>query len=205
MGSQPGAVTLGDVNGDDRLDIAVANAGTDAVEVLLNVGNAAFGPAISYPMGADTGPLGMAVADVNGDGQPDLLTANHTGSVGVRLNSGGGQFGPVATYPVGAAPVGLVVGDVNNDGLPDVVTAGFGSDQLSVLLGTDAGLFGPMTNYATGPGSGPISGAIGDVDGDGAPDLVSANFNAGTAGVFAFRKRLPNASSQTSGWLVEQH
>ncbi|MFC6225842.1 FG-GAP-like repeat-containing protein [Hymenobacter artigasi] len=197
-GSQPEAVALGDVNGDGRPDLAVASLGTDAVQVLLNLGNGLFGSPTSYGMGVGTGPLGVAVADVNGDGQPDLLTANHAGSVGVRLNSGG-QFGPVTTYPVGAAPVGMAVGDVNNDGLADVVTAGFGSDQLSVLLGTGAGLFGPVTNYATGPGSSPISVAIGDVNGDGAPDLVSANFNAGTAGVFLSQAPVLNLTGPVSG------
>jgi len=199
VGSQPEAVALGDVNGDGRPDMAVANAGTDAVDVLLNLGGGAFGPATSYGMGAGTGPLGMAVSDVNGDGQPDLLTANTGGSVGVRLNAGGGQFGPAAAYPVGAAPVGIAVGDVNNDGLPDVVTAGFGSDQLSVLLGAGAGLFGQVTNYATGLGSSPISVAIGDVDGDGAPDLVSANFNTGTAGVFLSQAPILPLTGPASG------
>lgn len=198
-GSQPEAVALGDVNGDGRPDMAVASVGTDAVQVLLNLGNGAFGAATSYAMGAGTGPLGMAVADVNGDGLPDLLTANHVGSVGVRLNSGSGQFGPAATYPVGASPVGLAVGDVNNDGFPDVVTAGFGSDQLSVLLGAGAGLFGQVTNYASGPGSSPISVAIGDVDGGGAPDLVSANFSAGTAGVFLSESPVLKLAGPVSG------
>ena len=199
LGSQPEAVALGDVNGDGRPDIAVANGGLDAVQLLLNLGNGTFGTATNHAMGTGTGPLGIAVADMNGDGLPDLLTANHNGSVGVRLNSGGGQFGPVASYSVSAYPVSLSVGDVNNDGWPDVVTAGFGSDQLSVLLGAGGGLFGSATNYATGAGSSPISVAIGDVNGDGATDLVSANFNAGTAGVFLSQAPVLTLTGPMSG------
>ena len=197
-GSSPEALAMGDVNGDGYPDLATANAGNSTVGLLLGQGNGTFGPATSYALGLMAGPLGIALADLNNDGRLDVATANNSGSVSICLNTGGG-LGPASTYPVAGHPVGLALGDVNNDGLPDVVAAGFGGDVLSVLPGTGAGAFGTVQQYPTGPGSGPISTAIGDVNGDGAPDLVSANFNAFTAGVFLSQAPILNLTGPPSG------
>ena len=180
-GGGPRSVALGDVNGDGRPDLITANSGTNTASVLLGTGAGAFGPPTDYPTGA--GPVGVALGDVNGDGRPDLVTANYNvNTVSVRLNTGAGAFGPKADYPTGAEPRSVALGDVNGDGRPDLVTANTNDSAgllgtVSVLLGTGAGAFGPKADYPTGDR--PYRVALGDVNGDGRLDLVTANFGNG--------------------------
>ncbi len=136
----------------------------------------------------------VAVADLNGDGKPDIVTCfstvagppPHPGFVAVYLQdpASPGTFLPAVTYSVGNDPVSVAIGDLNGDGKPDIVTAntitatsGAGSSNVSVLLQdpTGTGHFLPATNYATGQA--PTSVAIGDLNGDGRPDLAVADLS----------------------------
>jgi hypothetical protein len=75
------------------------------------------------------------VADVDGDGFPDLVTANaDSDSVSVLLGQGDGTFQPEQRFAVGRDPWAVVVADLNGDGVPDLVTANLGSASVSVLL-----------------------------------------------------------------------
>jgi hypothetical protein len=73
-GQKPASVTVADVNGDGRLDLAVANASGRTVSVLLGNGNGTFQAARSFATGM--GPYSVSVGDLNGDGRIDLATAN---------------------------------------------------------------------------------------------------------------------------------
>ncbi|MFE7352013.1 FG-GAP-like repeat-containing protein, partial [Streptomyces sp. NPDC057543] len=119
-------------------------------------------------------PEGVAVGDFNGDGFPDIVTANtNADSASVLLNNGDGTFATKTDYPTGSVPTSVAVGDFNGDGFPDIVTSNLGVSTVSVLLNNGDGTFGAKTDYPTG--SGPVAVAVGDFDGDGAPDLVTAN------------------------------
>ncbi len=133
----------------------------------------------------------VAVADVNGDGKPDLLVANFCaaapcqgdGIVGVLLGNGDGTFQPVIIYDSGGQnAISIAVADVNNDGRPDVVVTHncFTCDAgaVGVLLGNGDGTFQATVNYASG-GLSPSSVAVGDVNGDGKPDLLVGNAYVG--------------------------
>src|SRR5262249_3465936 len=75
-GGGPAAVAVGDFNADGRPDFVVANSVDGTVSVLLNNGDGTFGPAVNYPVGTNSGstPTAVAVADLNGDGRPDIIT-----------------------------------------------------------------------------------------------------------------------------------
>jgi len=124
----------------------------------------------------------VAVADVNGDGTPDLIvTHGQNNSVGVLLGNGNGTFQSQTTFATGSSPFTMAVGDVNGDGRPDLVVANAGSDTVSVLLGNGNGTFQSQSIIATG--SNPLGVAVADVNGDGKPDLIVNNANNNVVGV----------------------
>nr|GFC94203.1 hypothetical protein [Tanacetum cinerariifolium] len=93
------------------------------VGVLLGMGAGAFGSLATFSTGTGNQPFGITVADVNGDGKLDLLTANLTSdNAGVLLGNGNGTFQTAVTYSAGAgsAPHSIVAADVNGDGKPDL-------------------------------------------------------------------------------------
>src|SRR5437870_2988509 len=90
-GISPRFVALGDLNGDGRLDLAVANVSSDSVSVLLGNGDGSFAAKVDYATAA--GPYSVALGDLNGDGRLDLAVANvSSGSVIVLLGNGDGSF-----------------------------------------------------------------------------------------------------------------
>jgi hypothetical protein len=168
----PKSSAIGDLNGDGRLDIAIASSGWNAVVVRLATGGGGFGPYASYFVGTD--PQSVAIGDVNGDGTPDLVAANYSSNnVSVLLGTGAGSFGPHSKFNVGVKPSSVGIGDLNGDGNRDIVTANSNDNTISVLLGTGAGSFGPQTTYSVG--AWPRSVAIGYVNADGILDIVTAN------------------------------
>ena len=180
--TEPGALALMDVNGDGRTDIVAADTKFYSVSVLLaSSTGTGFQPAIVYSVGIGSYPYGLQVADVNGDNRPDILTANYNSDkVGVLLNAGAGIFQPPVQYslgPVNSAAQDLAVADVNGDTKLDLITANNGSNSAGVLLGNGNGTFQPVvvvraSNFATGATISPNAVAVGDLTGDGKPDLA---------------------------------
>jgi hypothetical protein len=182
----PAAVVAVDLNSDGQLDLLTANLYSSTVSVLLGTGMGRFGGPTLTSTGAGSYPISLAVADVNGDGHPDVLTANlYSSTVGVLLGTGTGALATRTDYSTGATsnPNCLVVADVNGDGYPDVLTANAGSHSVGVLLGTGTGSFGAVATYATGSAYQPVSLAVADVNGDGYPDVLTANSTADAVGV----------------------
>jgi hypothetical protein len=173
-----------DVSGDGQPDIVAADTYTNAVRVLLGSRSGTFAPPIAYATGTSSYAGGLAVADVNADGQLDVLTVdNRNFAVQILLGKGAGTFATATRYSTGpdSWPTSLSIGDVNADGKLDLVTANsnfFGTEGTAgVLLGSGDGTFAPVITYPTGPTSAPTSIALTDVTGDGKLDIVTANNN----------------------------
>ncbi|HLJ39653.1 MAG TPA: VCBS repeat-containing protein [Steroidobacteraceae bacterium] len=180
------------------------NNGAVYVFVETSASPVTFAAPLTFPAGAQ--PQAVRIADVDGDGLPDIVVANFgpgadgTGMAGVSVllqdKTNPGHFLAPVTYPTAQGPVDLAVGDLNGDGRPDLVVASLGpfpTGAISVLLqsSTTAGTFGAATAYQ-GFGQ-PLSVAIGDLNGDGHPDIAVADGtsaivllqNAATPGTFA--------------------
>ncbi len=163
--------TVGDFNGDGRLDLAVANYTLDTVSVLWGTAAGNFGAATTYSVGA--GPDALAVGDFNGDGRLDLAVANFTGgTVSVLLSTTTGSFAPQITNQTATVknPTGLVAGDFNGDGRLDVVVSGLYA-AATLLPGGGDGSFSPPTGAADSYQLW-SSVAAGDFNRDGKLDVV---------------------------------
>ena len=202
-GGDGGAIAVADVNGDGKLDIIAANencssSGSSCAGVLLGNGDGTFQSVVPYDSGGFSA-WDVAVADVNGDGKPDIVVAhmydsstefNVPGAVGVLLGNGDGTFEPAVTYsPGGYLTSSIVVGDFNGDGKPDLVVANQCAQfcefvntegSLAVLLGNGDGTFQPPVSYDPGA-LGTTFVMVADLNGDHKLDLVAAN--RGTSGV----------------------
>jgi len=171
-GVYPFSVALGDLDGDGRPDLVVANDFENSVSVLLGNGDGTYRLKIDYSTGLN--PRSVAIADLNGDVKPDLVVANWGAqSVSVLMGDGDGMFATRRDFNVMNNPNSVAIGDLNADGWPDLAVANEGSHTVSVLRGNGDGTFLPNGFCATG--TLPTSVAMGDLNQDGKLDLAVTN------------------------------
>jgi hypothetical protein len=194
VGTNPTDVAIGDLDGDGKLDVAVSNFNSDTVSVLLNTsipGTISFSATIVNL--AVTGPRGIVIGDLDGDGKRDLVVANYgTGSGGgggsgttisAFLNTssvGSISFTSAGTFAAGGGALLLALGDIDGDGKSDLAVSNWGvlgaGTTVSLLRNTSTSgsiAFAAATTVTTNQG--PIGVALGDIDGDGKRDLAVAN------------------------------
>jgi hypothetical protein len=164
-----------DLDGDDYLDMSIISEIADDVRVFKNKADAT-GMYIHPPFsvtGVDTQPSPNENADLDGDGNIDIVTCNAIGgSVSVLLGNGQGGFAPAVTYTMGLDPHGLALIDCDGDGDMDVVTANQGSDNLTLRRNNGDGTFGAVTSFEGG-GTAEYSVQAADMNADGITDLVA--------------------------------
>lgn len=207
-GNTPGALALADLKGDGVLDAIVGTA--SGLGVLLGTGGGAFGMAQFYTASDTFGTV--AIADFNGDGKPDVAAVDATANrVTVFLGNGDGtlQTGKAISLSSSFIPLSVAANDVNKDGKPDLIVALGASGQgqpgaIAVSLGNGDGTFqtpqmtalpGPIIQQAIGAAA--TAGlAVGDLNGDGIPDVVTA-INGATSNQVAVLLGIGNGSFKT--------
>jgi len=193
----PGYVLIADFNGDGKLDLAVADTGSDffpystpaAVSILLGFGDGTFVGQTDYS--SSWIPYQVVSADFNGDGKPDIA-AKGVSAVGVYLGNGDGTFQPEVETLLTQPVLGFAAGDFNGDGNADLATdysnctngTCLPGDAV-VLISNGDGTFQPPVEYAVGLQSTHVSPnmAVGDFNSDGKPDLAVTNLGANTVSI----------------------
>jgi VCBS repeat protein len=181
-GHNPNDLAIGDVNNDGNLDLAFANHDTTYLTVLIGDGKGAFKPASGSPFTVQSKPHphGVVIADFNSDGWADLATDDwQNNRVTVIFNDGKGSFSsPGVSFPVGKMPYQkLRAADLNKDGKADIVTTNFEGGNVTVLLSDGKGGFREAPGSPFDSNKQPFAIAIGDLNGDGNPDLAIGHYS----------------------------
>jgi hypothetical protein len=181
-GNDPNDVAVGDVNNDGKLDLAFANHDTSYLTVLIGDGSGAFKPAPGSPFTVQSKPHphGIAMADFNGDRWADLTTDDwQNNRVTILFNDKkGGFLSPGVSFPVGRMPYHkLRAADLNKDGNADIVTTNFEGGNVTILLADGKGGFKEAPGSPFDSNKQPFAVAIGDLNGDGNPDLAIGHYS----------------------------
>jgi hypothetical protein len=183
--STPYSVALVDVNNDSRLDIIVANTGSDSVSVLFGNGNGSFENQMTYSTGS--GPQAVAIDDLNNDGWLDIVVCNaNADNVGILLHYNTGALAKEISFAPGDGSRlrSLAVDDFNNDNQLDLVVVKYGTNNVGVLLGYGNGSFEQQILLNTSANSHPYSIAIGDYNKDAQLDIAVANYETKNIEIF---------------------
>ncbi|MDX1952258.1 MAG: FG-GAP-like repeat-containing protein [Verrucomicrobiota bacterium] len=172
------ALAAGRFDADQHLDVAVANANAGNLILYLGAGDGSLQVHSTNVIGSTL--RGLVSADFDGDTFADLATlsaGNNTYTV--LLGNGDATFTQSASVAAGTAdPYQMISGDLNLDGRIDLLIPAFGNDRVVTLLGNGDGTFEPFYQWVHP--NGPLASAIGDLNGDGRPDIATANYYSST-------------------------
>jgi uncharacterized repeat protein (TIGR01451 family) len=184
VGTMPQGLVTGDFNGDGKIDLAVANNGSNNVTILLGNGDGTFATP-GTTVAAGTGANWIAVGDFNEDGKPDLAVANlgstGVGGVTILLGNGDGTFTAGTPVATGSGPFAIVTADFNGDGHLDLAVSNSGDNTVTLLLGHGDGTF--TLKSTSSVGSLPQVLIPGDFNEDGILDLAVSNEIDGTVSI----------------------
>ncbi len=177
-GDHPQAVAVGDFDNDGKLDLVVANYGSNTVSFMKGNGDGTFQSKVDYATG--TNPISITVGDfVTADGKLDLVVANWgSDTVSYLKGNGNGTFQTQVTFSTGHHPTAVGVGDFKADGNLDLAIVNYDDATVSVRLGSGSGTFGSITNHTVG--THPRGIAVGDFDSDEKLELAVTNAGSNT-------------------------
>ena len=169
-GSATYGIVLGDFNGDGKLDVATSGYdSSDVLYVQLGNGDGSLQTAIPYGV-AGPGSYVLHEADLNGDGNLDLLTVdNVSGTIAVLLGNADGTFQPLES--ITGTGTDVTIGDFNGDGKLDLVESSATTNNLSLMLGNGDGTFQAAQSIPAGSSTSTLASA--DVNGDGTLDMIA--------------------------------
>ena len=176
VSQDPGGITSGDVNGDNKPDILVGDQTDDNITVFLNNGEGSFSLATNSPFIFGDYPLGLSIADFNGDSNNDLVVGYPYGQyIRLALGNGDGTFSLNTSFTFGMYPKAVISDDFNNDNDNDfIITNGSaGVDYVTVVLGDGSGGFSLLNNYTVG--SWPLKITKGDFNNDNIIDIATTH------------------------------
>jgi trimeric autotransporter adhesin len=181
--SLPDWTTLGEINGDGKLDLITSLYNTNSVSVQLGNGDGTFQTATTILIAAGFGPAECHLVSLRGNGTLDLIVGSfNTNKIAVLLGNGNGTFQPPVLYTVGSSgntPTSLTTGDFDHNGDLDVAVADTADNTVSILLGDGSGAL-TVQAPAISVGREPEAVRAGDFNGDGFSDLAVANYRDGT-------------------------
>jgi hypothetical protein len=193
-GTNPNSIAVGDLDGDGKADLIVANFTSNTISIFRNTssaGSVSYAAKIDLTSGTGTGYV--AVGDLDGDGKLDLAVANYTANtVSVFRNTSPGagtiSYAARVNFTTGSNPRSVAIGDLDGDGKADLATTNYLSHTVSVFRNTSPGAgtisYAAKVDYSTGASSNPHAVAIGDMDDDGKADLAVANYTTNLVSVF---------------------
>lgn len=179
VGYEPFGITVADLNGDGKMDIATADYTSGTASVLLNKGDGTFLPAAIYAASHPFAPYRITAAPLEPGSKPSLAVATIAGTY-ILVNRGNGTFNPAQGYePVSTA---VVLADFSGDGNADLAVAGGflfegGSGGVTIIAGKGDGVFVTPTAYIAAPNL--IAVTVRDFNGDGIPDLAATGNDGG--------------------------
>lgn len=185
IGPGPQELVLVDVDSDGKLDAVTTSIASRSITYLHGRGDGRFSAVAGWDMPLGARPLGIAVADLDGDGNADVVATDQGGDqIGVFYGRGQNQFEPMVQHTVGSSPVAVIVGDITHDGLPDIVVSNLDSLSVTVLRRIDRRAYRSEAYVTDGA---PSLMAIGDLTGDGVADLVVSVFSRASVSLYPGR------------------